>query len=214
MKLELVAKHNTYIKPSTKQSKTISLERLKEFKQGEFLPVESLESVGSHWRLTAYVFKGHVTVKGNPDYERKPERMSEAGLEMLKEFEGLRLRSYQDSGGVWTIGYGHTATARRNMSIDRITAENLLKRDLAQFEKVVRDRVIVPLTQNQFDALVSFAFNVGAGALTKSTLLKRLNKGDYNSAGKEFKRWVHAGGKRLQGLVNRREKEAGLFLAG
>jgi lysozyme len=107
------------------------------------------------------------------------------------------------------------------MRITREEAERLLRQDLERFEQAVRDRaklgargnrVTVPINQDQFDALVSFAFNVGVGAFNKSTLLKELNRGNYESAKNEFKRWVHGGGRRLPGLVSRRDHEAEMFL--
>lgn len=138
--------------------------------------------------------------------------LSQAGLDMIKGFEGLRLTAYQDSAGVWTIGYGHTGPdVRPGMTITQARAEQLLRQDVARFEQAVRDAVRVPLTQNQFDALVSFSFNVGAGAFRGSTLLSKLNAGDYAGAQAEFGRWVHAGGQRLEGLVRRRTAEAELF---
>lgn len=134
------------------------------------------------------------------------------GLRLIKDSEGLRLSAYQDSVGVWTIGYGHTATAQRGQTITEAEAEQLLQADLRRFEDGVRELVRVPLTDNQFAALVSFAFNLGLGALAESTLLRKLNAGDYQGAAAEFPRWVHAGGKQLPGLVTRRGRERQLFL--
>lgn len=138
--------------------------------------------------------------------------LSQNGLDLIKGFEGLRLNAYQDSAGVWTIGYGHTGPdVRPGMSITQAQAEQLLRQDVARFEQAVRDNVRVPLTQNQFDALVSFTYNVGEGALQDSTLLRKLNAGDYAGAQTEFGRWVYAGGERLEGLERRRAAEAALF---
>lgn len=138
------------------------------------------------------------------------------GLRIIKAFEGLRLEAYQDSVGVWTIGYGHTSMAgppevKAGMKITEAQAEEILKRDLEKFENGVRDRVSVSLNGNQFSALVSFAFNVGLGAFESSTLRRLLNAGDYEGAANEFPRWVKAGGKTLQGLVRRRNAEQALF---
>jgi len=210
MKLNIT--ENTYLKSSTKQSVDLSNDELFFLKKGVSFPAESVESVGNHWKVSAYVYKEHCEAVGGIP-QAKPQRMSDRALEMLKQFEGLRLRAYRDSAGVWTIGYGHTKTAYPGMVITRAEAERLLRQDLVRFEKAVRDSVRVPLTQNQFDALVSFSFNVGVGAFRKSTLLKRLNKKDYAGAKQEFRRWVYAGGRRLQGLVNRRNQEAHLFLS-
>src|SRR5687767_5253585 len=115
-------------------------------------------------------------------------RTGPAGLALLKEFEGLRTYAYRDPVGVLTIGYGSTgAHVKKGMIITTNEAEALLKKDLERFEKRVNDLVKVPLTQHQFDALVSWDFNTGA--LDKSTLLKRLNDGDYALIPDELRRW-------------------------
>ena len=137
--------------------------------------------------------------------------LSQNGLDLIKGFEGLRLSAYQDSAGVWTIGYGHTGNVKPGDRITQAQAEDLLQKDTAWAQQAVRDQVKVPLTQGQFDALTSFTFNLGAGALAKSTLLNKLNAGDYAGAQAEFGKWVHAGGQVLQGLVRRRAAEAELF---
>jgi lysozyme len=133
------------------------------------------------------------------------------GLNLIKHFEGLRLRAYQCSAHVWTIGYGHTADVGENDVITEEEALYFLHQDLAESERAVNQYVHVPLTQNQCDALVSFVFNLGAGNFLTSTLLKKLNSGD-DGAAQEFGRWIHAGGKALPGLVRRREAERALFL--
>ncbi|PSO51060.1 MAG: hypothetical protein BRC33_01555 [Cyanobacteria bacterium SW_9_44_58] len=156
------------------------------------------------------VSTGSVEGKGRIDLGEDPD-VSKKGLSTLKNFEGLRLNSYQDSAGVWTVGYGHTDTAKPGMSISRSRAKELLKRDLQRFEEAVAKKVDVPLSQSQFDALVSFTYNVGIGALSRSTLLEKLNRGNYEGAQKEFKKWTHAGGRELEGLVKRRKAEARLF---
>lgn len=146
------------------------------------------------------------------------DHINSAGLTVIKHFEGLELRAYQDSVGVWTIGYGHTAaagppTVYAGQTITEAEAEAILKRDLELFERGVRDLVTVPLNSNQFSALVSFAFNVGLGALRDSTLLRLLNAGDYQGAADQLPRWVKAGGQTLPGLVRRRDAERALFLS-
>ncbi|RUR48814.1 lysozyme [Vreelandella populi] len=138
-------------------------------------------------------------------------RLSPAGLELIKAHEGLRLNAYQDVVGVLTIGYGHTGTVKPGMTITKQEAEDILRRDVASFEKAVNDLVTAPLNQNQFDALVSFAFNLGRGALQRSTLLRKLNARDYDGAAAEFGRWINAGGKPWPGLVRRRKEERELF---
>ena len=139
-----------------------------------------------------------------------------AGVELIKHFEGLETTAYKDSVGVLTIGYGHTSqagppTVAAGMKISEAEAEAILKRDLGLFERGVRDLVKVPLNSNQFSALVAFSFNLGLGSLGKSTLLKKLNAGDYNGASEQFLVWVKAGGQVLQGLVRRRNAERALF---
>ncbi len=145
------------------------------------------------------------------------DRINDAGLELIKHFEGRELHAYQDSVGVWTIGYGHTSAAgppqvRAGMSISEKEAEDILRQDLGLFEGGVRDRVKVSMNGNQFSALVAFSFNVGLGALGNSTLLRKLNSGDYRGAADELLRWVKAGGATLPGLVRRRDAERALFL--
>ncbi|WP_332061124.1 lysozyme [Bartonella sp. CB74] len=146
-------------------------------------------------------------------------KISKEGLMLIKQWEGLRLHAYQDPIGIWTIGYGHTSAAgkpivHKNMNITEKAAEDILCRDLKQFERSVEQAVTVSLTDEQFAALVSFCYNVGTTAFCNSTLLKKLNKGDYEAVPAELQRWTKAGGKRLQGLVNRRAAEAGLWVKG
>jgi lysozyme len=135
------------------------------------------------------------------------------GLELIKRFEGCRTEAYLCPANVWTIGYGHTKTAKPGLRITLSQAEALLKQDLIGFEKYVNNAVKVPLNQNQYDALVSFTFNVGTGAFFKSSLLRKLNIGDYSGAANEFPRWVYGGGKKLLGLERRRRAERDLFLS-
>lgn len=143
---------------------------------------------------------------------------SEKGIALIKEFEGCRLTAYRDSVGVWTIGYGWTQPVdgkpiRAGMTIKQETAERLLKTGLVSYESDVSRLVKVGLTQEQFDALVSFTYNLGARSLSTSTLLRKLNAGDYAGAADEFLRWNKAGGKVLNGLTRRREAERALFLS-
>ena len=143
---------------------------------------------------------------------------SEKGIAVIKQFEGCKLTAYQDSVGVWTIGYGWTQPVdgkpiRAGMTIKQETAERLLKTGLVSYESDVSRLVKVGLTQGQFDALVSFTYNLGARSLSTSTLLRKLNSGDYAGAADEFLRWNKAGGKVLNGLTRRREAERALFLS-
>ena len=143
----------------------------------------------------------------------KPQSISQAGIDLIKRWEGYRSQAYLCPGNIWTIGYGHTKGVRQGQVISQAQAERLLKEDLKYFEKEVDNLVAVPINQAQFDALVSFAFNVGVNALAKSTLLKLLNQKDYAGAASQFGRWVYANKKRLPGLVKRREEEKKLFLS-
>ena len=143
---------------------------------------------------------------------------SDKGIALIKQFEGCKLTAYQDSVGVWTIGYGWTKPVdgkpiRAGMTIKQETAELLLKTGLVSYENDVSRLVKVDLTQGQFDALVSFTYNLGARSLSTSTLLRKLNAGDYAGAADEFLRWNKAGGKVLNGLTRRREAERALFLS-
>jgi lysozyme len=142
--------------------------------------------------------------------------ISEAGLKLIKQFEGLRLKSYRCPAGIWTIGYGHTSTTgvpevREGMRISGQEAETILKRDLAQFEGAVTSMVKIRLSENQFDTLVSFAFNCGIAALRRSTLLKRVNAGAFDAVPAELMKWTRADGQELPGLVRRRRAEAALW---
>lgn len=148
--------------------------------------------------------------------------LTDEAVDMIKYFEAggsikKYLKAYQDPVGVGTIGYGHTGlthkdgTVHKGREITVETAEKLLRHDLGNFVKTVRQHVEVALNPEQFGALVSFAFNLGGGNLGRSTLLKKLNKGDYDGAAKEFPNWCKAGGKRLLGLYRRRMAEKLLF---
>jgi lysozyme len=143
-------------------------------------------------------------------------RMSAAGLATVKEFEGLRLKAYKCPAAVWTVGYGHTSAAGApnvtpDLVITKEDAEEILARDMEQYEDGVRKYVKVGLTQGQFDALVDFAYNAGVGALAKSTLLKKVNAGKFDEVPAEFMKWTKGGGKELPGLVRRRRAEVKLW---
>ena len=142
-------------------------------------------------------------------------KISAAGIELLKQFEGCRLTAYQDSVGVWTIGFGTTTGVKEGQTISQIKAEEYLRFDLAIFEKAVTESLKVPVNQNQFDALVSFTYNVGVSAFRSSTLLNLINeKTDKKVVAAEFSKWVKAGNQTLPGLVSRRKAESELFLKG
>lgn len=139
-------------------------------------------------------------------------KTSERGLALIRQFEGLRLSAYQDSVGVWTIGYGTTRGVKPGQVITKSEADALLRADVQRFEVEVSRLVNVPVSQNQWDALISFTYNLGAANLESSTLLRLLNAGDYAGAAEQFPRWNKAGGKALKGLVSRRAAERALFL--
>lgn len=142
--------------------------------------------------------------------------ISQAGIELIKRFEGLRLKAYPDpatGGEPWTIGVGHTGGVRPGDVITEARADELLRLDVTRFEKAVA-RLCPITTQPQFDALVSFAFNVGEGNLKDSTLRRMHNEGNYAGAAGQFARWSNANGKRMEGLVRRREAEAQLYRSG
>ena len=138
---------------------------------------------------------------------------SPKGIALIKEFEGLRLKAYQCPGGVWTIGYGHTAGVKPGMLISKAQAEEYLKADLIAFERYLNGLGLA-LNQNQFDALVSFIYNVGTGNFSNSTLLRkvRANPQD-NSIMDEFLRWVYSKGRVLPCLQRRRLAEMKLYFS-
>ena len=135
------------------------------------------------------------------------------GIELIKHFEGCELEAYKCPAGVWTIGYGHIKGVHEGMKITEMQAEEMLKSELHEYEGYINDYVTVPLNQNQFDAMVSWVYNLGGGNLRASTLLKVLNAGDYDGVPAQMLRWNKAGGKVLEGLTRRRQAEADLFVA-
>lgn len=131
--------------------------------------------------------------------------MTDAGLEMLKGFEGFRGLPYEDSAGHLTIGYGH------RLPLTKGEAEVLLRYKVKPYQTAVEERVTVPLNANQRDALTSFCYNVGVSAFARSTLLRLLNAGQYDAVPVQLKRWTRAGGKPVPGLAKRRAAEAALW---
>jgi len=134
------------------------------------------------------------------------------GLELIKKFEGCKLKSYLCPAGVPTIGYGHTYGVKLDRTISVQEAEVLLDHDYQEAEDDVLEVVTVPLTDNQLGALTSFVFNLGKGNFGSSTLLKKINKGDFTGAANEFDRWIFSKGVKLNGLIARRAAEKDLFL--
>ncbi|WP_441366611.1 lysozyme [Acinetobacter lwoffii] len=143
--------------------------------------------------------------------------VSPSGVDLICNFEGLRLKAYDDGVGVWTIGFGTTKypngiRVKKGDTCTLDQAKAYMQNDLKSFEQTVNNTVKVPLNQNQFDALVSLAYNIGSTAFKNSTLVRQLNEGNSKAAANQFNVWVNAGGKRMQGLVNRRAAERTLFL--
>ena len=140
-------------------------------------------------------------------------KTSHKGIALIKEFEGLRLKAYKCPGGVWTIGYGHTAGVRPEMVITEAQAEDFLREDLFSCENAVNNQKL-SINQNQFDALVSLIYNIGIGNFQKSTLLRkaRVNPND-NSIMDEFLKWVYSKGRVLPGLQRRRLAEMKLYFS-
>jgi lysozyme len=142
-------------------------------------------------------------------------KTSPQGVSLIKRFEGFRSHPYQCQAGVWTIGYGHTrGITQDSPPVTAQQADAMLLLDIARYERSVLRLIGVKLNQRQFDALVSFTFNLGGAALQRSSLRSKLNRGEYAAAGAEFLKWVRAGGVVRKGLVKRREAESAMFLAG
>ncbi|MCW1968869.1 MAG: lysozyme [Anaerolineae bacterium] len=138
---------------------------------------------------------------------------SPRGRSLIQKFAGLRLTAYQDQGGVWIIGYKHTGPdVIEGLTITQKEAEQLLINDLTRFNNGVNALVTVKINQNQFDALVSFAYQLGLGSLQQSTLIRLLNAGNFQAAADQFPRWDRAGGKEVAGLLAQRNAERELFL--
>lgn len=225
---------STWFKQSVAQSTTLSSSQKTWLRSGQSFPISSFKSSSSdHVRFSlGKDSKGkQLALQGKNTWyaytrdvqllrDGKPITLSgsrsgginAAGLNLIKSFEGVRLRTYNDGVGVPTIGYGHTGPdVYYGLEITQARAEQLLVQDLKRFEDAVRRAVKVSLNDNQFAALVSFTFNVGEGALQSSTLLRLLNAGDYNGASAQFLRWSYAGGQQLPGLYRRRQAERALF---
>lgn len=132
---------------------------------------------------------------------------SKSGLKLTEQFEQCRLVAYQDQGGVWTIGWGHTFGVHAGMVCTQLEADRWLVDDMRVAEANVIMMVVAPLTQDEFDALVDFVFNLGGNRFEHSTLRELLNAGKYHAAAAEFDKWDHVAGKVCQGLLRRREAE-------
>ena len=144
--------------------------------------------------------------------EERIMKITNEGINLIKKFEGLRLDAYLCPAGVWTIGYGHIKGVEKGQVITQLEADNLLKEDLISFEKGVANLIKSNINQNQFSALVSFAFNLGLANFKNSTLLKKVNANPNDrTIVDEFIKWIYAGGKQLEGLKRRRQAEAYLY---
>lgn len=139
-------------------------------------------------------------------------RINQAGLNIVKHYEGCELEAYLCPARVWTIGYGHTEGVRKGMVWTQTKADRQLEEDLRQFEEGIEEMVKVPISLNAFSSLVSLGFNIGLEALRGSTLMRKLNKGELGPASEEFARWNKSGAKILPGLTRRRLAERDLFL--
>lgn len=139
-------------------------------------------------------------------------KVSTKGLKLITDFEGFRGTAYQDVVGVWTIGYGSTENVYEGETITKGAAEVRLKIEMAKYEAGVMEACTLPPNQNQFDALCSFAYNVGVGGMRKSSVIKAHNRGDFDAAARAFGLWNKAGGKVYTGLTRRRAAEAVLYL--
>ncbi|MFW0776978.1 MAG: lysozyme [Rickettsiales bacterium] len=142
------------------------------------------------------------------------KKTSALGINLIKEFEGFSATRYLCPGGKLTIGYGHVIREDERDTLHNITkleAESLLTNDVCVAEDAICRLVNVSINQNQYDALVSFIYNVGVGAFARSTLLRHINNGEFEKAAEQFQRWIYSSGKKLSGLIRRREAEAELF---
>lgn len=139
-------------------------------------------------------------------------KTSDNGINLIKKFEGLKTKAYKCPAGVWTIGYGHTSGVLSTDTCTMEQATNYLKQDVKTAENAIEKYVTTALNQNQFDALVSFIYNIGSVAFRKSTMLKFINNGHFPLAAGQFDLWVYSKGEKLEGLIARRKAEKELFL--
>lgn len=139
-------------------------------------------------------------------------QVSHAGLALIREFEGFCAAPYRCPAGLWTVGYGHVLAPHEPLiTITQAEAEALLRKDVRHAAQSVKALVNVPLTQGQFDALVSFTFNLGSGAFERSTLRRVVNQGAHDEVPEQLMRWVYAAGRKMPGLLRRRAAEAALY---
>ena len=142
---------------------------------------------------------------------RNKMKISEDGLELIKKFEGCETTAYQDSVGVWTIGFGHTKGVEEGQTCSIEDAESMLADEMDEYEGYINNMVKVDLQQHEFDSLVAWVYNLGPTNLGESTMLKVLNGGQFDRVPDEMNRWTRAGGEILEGLVRRRQAESLMF---
>lgn len=139
-------------------------------------------------------------------------RISDRGLALIKQYEGFSATAYTCPAGYLTIGYGHIVKAGEPRQITEVQAEQFLRHDVTVAEQAVKRLILTNINQDQYDALVSFTFNLGAGALQRSTLRACVNRSDHTGAASQFGRWIYGGGRKLKGLIHRRNAEKSLYL--
>ena len=142
---------------------------------------------------------------------RSKMKISEDGLELIKKFEGCETSAYQDSVGVWTIGFGHTKGVEEGQTCSIEDAESMLTDEMDEYDGYINNMVKVDLQQHEFDSLVAWVYNLGPTNLNESTMLKVLNGGQFDRVPDEMNRWTRAGGEILEGLVRRRQAESLMF---
>ena len=197
------------------------LQRLLSLREDGVFGIKTLKAVKdfqSKNRLVSDGVVGSKTFESLATNKKQSNNLSDNGMKLLEQFEGLRLESYLDSAGIATIGWGSIKYPNGNKvklgdKITKAQAKEYKLHDLKEFENTVNTSVKVSLTQNEYDALVSLSYNIGSGAFKNSTLLKKLNSGDYKGAAEQFLVWNKVNSKKVQGLVNRREAERNLFLS-
>lgn len=206
------------VKTGDKVSKGQSIGRLNGSHLHLGITKEDWNSALGSWNVDNGTWLNPISIINNSNgssnntYDPKNMKTSQKGLDLIKRFEGVVLKAYQDSVGVWTIGYGHTKNVSPGMIITMAQANTFLAEDVAVHASGIGKYVTVPLTQNQFDALASFHFNLGVDILKGSDLLAYINSKQWEAAATEMKKYVHAGSQVLPGLVNRRNAEVALFL--